>query len=49
MSTGHISQVIGPIVDVRFEPGHLPPIYNALNIERPDGSTPSGRSMLGAL
>ena len=34
MSDGHISQIIGPVVDVRFEPGKLPPIYNALEIER---------------
>jgi len=38
MSTGRISQVIGPVVDVRFEPGHLPPIYQALEIKRQDGS-----------
>lgn len=34
MSVGKISQIIGPVVDVRFEPGQLPPIYNALRIER---------------
>ena len=34
MSAGMISQIIGPVVDVRFEPGQLPPIYNALQIER---------------
>lgn len=34
MSTGKISQVIGPVVDVRFELGTLPPIYNALRIPR---------------
>jgi F-type H+/Na+-transporting ATPase subunit beta len=39
MNTGQISQVIGPVVDVRFEPGELPPIYNALSIAREDGST----------
>ncbi len=39
MSTGRISQVIGPVVDVRFEPGQLPPIYQALEIERADGRT----------
>jgi F-type H+/Na+-transporting ATPase subunit beta len=38
MSTGHITQVIGPVVDVRFEPGQLPPIYQALEIERKDDS-----------
>jgi F0F1-type ATP synthase beta subunit len=31
MSKGRISQVIGPVVDVRFEPGSLPPIYQALS------------------
>ena len=32
MSTGKISQIIGPVVDVEFEDGTLPPIYNALRI-----------------
>ncbi len=36
MSVGQITQVIGPVVDVKFETGHLPPIYNALEIKRPD-------------
>jgi F-type H+-transporting ATPase subunit beta len=31
--TGRIVQVIGPVVDVEFESGHLPPIYNALEIK----------------
>ncbi|WP_339226527.1 F0F1 ATP synthase subunit beta [Oceanobacillus sp. FSL K6-2867] len=30
MSTGHVTQVMGPVVDVRFEDGALPEIYNAL-------------------
>ena len=30
MSTGKIVQVIGPVVDVEFEPGRLPAIYSAL-------------------
>ena len=34
MSTGKIVQVIGPVVDVEFEPGHLPAIYNALELQR---------------
>ena len=34
MNVGRISQVIGPVVDVKFEPGQLPPIYNALEIDR---------------
>ena len=30
---GRIVQVIGPVVDVEFEAGHLPEIYNALRIQ----------------
>ena len=30
---GKIVQVIGPVVDVEFEEGHLPAIYNALRIK----------------
>jgi F-type H+-transporting ATPase subunit beta len=33
MSQGKIVQVIGPVVDVEFEPGGLPSIYNALVVE----------------
>ncbi len=33
MSTGKIVQVIGPVVDVEFEPGKLPAIYNALLVQ----------------
>ena len=29
---GAVAQVMGPVVDVRFEEGHLPAIYNALEI-----------------
>jgi F-type H+-transporting ATPase subunit beta len=32
MSTGKIVQVIGPVVDVEFEPGKLPALYNALEV-----------------
>ncbi len=32
MSEGKISQVIGPVVDVEFEAGQLPAIYNALEV-----------------
>ena len=34
-NTGKISQVIGAVVDVQFEPGKLPPIYNALRVTNP--------------
>jgi F-type H+/Na+-transporting ATPase subunit beta len=29
---GRVVQIIGPAVDVQFEEGHLPPIYNAVRI-----------------
>ncbi len=37
---GYITQVIGPVIDATFdgEGAQLPPIYNALKIERPDGT-----------
>ena len=31
---GKVSQVMGAVVDVVFEQGQLPDIYNALNIDR---------------
>ena len=35
VSVGKITQVIGPVVDVEFESGEVPPIYNALAISNP--------------
>lgn len=32
LSTGRVKQVIGPVVDVEFEAGGLPPIYQALRV-----------------
>jgi F-type H+-transporting ATPase subunit beta len=32
---GKITQVIGAVVDVEFEPGKLPPIYNAVRVTNP--------------
>ena len=32
-NTGKILQVIGAVVDVQFEPGNLPEIYQALNVD----------------
>jgi len=29
---GHVTEVIGPVIDVEFEEGHLPLIYNAIRI-----------------
>jgi F-type H+/Na+-transporting ATPase subunit beta len=31
-STGHITQILGPVVDVEFPPGGLPEVYSALKI-----------------
>ncbi len=38
MNKGTVAQVIGPVVDVDFEQGHLPKILSALYIDREDGS-----------
>ncbi|MFD1020096.1 F0F1 ATP synthase subunit beta [Thalassobacillus hwangdonensis] len=32
MSKGRVIQVMGPVIDVAFEDGHLPDIYNALHV-----------------
>ena len=34
---GHVVQVIGPVLDIRFQNGHLPDLLNAIEIEREDG------------
>src|ERR1700676_1400383 len=31
-AVGHVVQVIGPVLDIQFEAGHLPSIYNAVRI-----------------
>ncbi|MEI3611958.1 F0F1 ATP synthase subunit beta [Pseudogracilibacillus sp. SO30301A] len=33
MSKGYVTQVMGPVVDVKFEEGQLPEIYDALHVE----------------
>ncbi len=37
--TGFISQIIGPVLDIEFPDGTLPPIYSAIKIELDDGSS----------
>jgi F-type H+/Na+-transporting ATPase subunit beta len=37
-SVGKVIQVIGPVLDVEFEPEHLPELYNALVVEQPGGN-----------
>ena len=39
MSKGFVTQVMGPVVDVRFPSGQLPEINNALRVTKPDGVT----------
>src|SRR5512132_1275409 len=37
---GRVVQVIGPVLDVEFEPENLPEIYNALTLEDASGTVP---------
>ena len=39
MATGKVRAIRGVVVDVRFPPGAMPEIYDALEIDREDGST----------
>src|SRR5215471_8194399 len=41
-NTGRITQVIGPVLDVEFDSGKLPPIYNALKVTNPAISDQEG-------
>src|SRR5213593_3291075 len=34
-NVGRVVQVIGPVIDVEFEPQQLPELYNALVVEQP--------------
>jgi len=34
---GFVSQIIGPVLDIQFPDGNLPPIYSAIKIETADG------------
>ena len=38
MKVGKVMRVIGPVVDVEFFAEELPALYNAIRIERPDGT-----------
>ena len=41
-NTGRVVQVIGPVLDVEFEAGHLPEIYNALTIKQAGSEATGG-------
>jgi F-type H+-transporting ATPase subunit beta len=36
-AVGRVVQIIGPVLDVQFEEGHLPQIYHALTVKRDNG------------
>src|SRR3954447_2932923 len=38
-TTGQVIQITGPVVDIEFPAGHLPAIYNAVEIQR-EGQLP---------
>jgi F-type H+-transporting ATPase subunit beta len=38
-AVGRVAQIIGPVVDVEFESGHLPPILNAIRITSRKGES----------
>ncbi len=42
MNKGNVVQVIGPVVDVRFEAGQLPALYNAVRLTNPSISDEEG-------
>ena len=38
LNKGYVTQIIGPVLDIEFSEGSLPPIYSAIKIELEDGS-----------
>jgi F-type H+-transporting ATPase subunit beta len=38
LNKGFVSQIIGPVLDIQFPGGSLPPIYSAIKIELEDGT-----------
>lgn len=47
MNKGNITQVIGPVVDVKFEEGKVPAIFNALEVEISPSTSSSSKTSLG--
>src|SRR5210317_834354 len=39
LNKGFVTQIIGPVLDIEFPDGNLPPIYSAVKIELEDGSS----------
>jgi F-type H+-transporting ATPase subunit beta len=38
LNKGYVTQIIGPVLDIAFPDGNLPPIYSAIKIELADGT-----------
>jgi F-type H+-transporting ATPase subunit beta len=38
LNKGYVTQIIGPVLDIAFPDGNLPPIYSAIEIKLEDGS-----------
>ena len=38
LNKGYVTQIIGPVLDIKFSEGNLPPIYSAIEITLADGS-----------
>ena len=38
LNKGYVTQIIGPVLDIKFPDGNLPPIYSAIKIELADGT-----------
>jgi len=39
LNKGYVTQIIGPVLDIEFSQGNLPPIYSAVEIALQDGTT----------
>ena len=42
LNKGFVTQIIGPVLDIEFSSGNLPPIYSAIQITLEDGSVTIG-------
>ena len=39
LNKGYVTQIIGPVLDIEFSEGNLPPIYSAIELKLEDGTT----------
>ena len=37
LNKGYVTQIIGPVLDIEFSEGNLPPIYSAISIDTGEG------------